>query len=119
MSKKDRIDPPYFEVCEECGKHGRFVVPGPKQNCGYSEEIITQAEGMDWSQKAVKLGTISKEDFLILQRQIRLSTLPEGRPDQAARACNVYRSEHFDDLFIDTLEKIPPDKCHYGNTTSH
>lgn len=119
MSKKDRIDPPYFKVCEECGKHGRVIIPGSGQSYGYSAEIVTQAEGMEWSQEAVKLETIKKEDFLVLQRQVKLSTLPENNPDSIVETCNTYGNGYFDDLVLEVFEKIPTAKCHFGNATPH
>ncbi len=115
MSKKDTIDPPYFEVCEECDRHGRIVAPGR----GCSTEIVTKTEGIEWSEDAIRYGIINVEDLPALKRQIRVSTLPEDTPDLKVGACNTYGSGYFDDLVMEVFEKIPPAKCHYGNATSH
>ncbi len=117
MAAKDETDPPYFGICEECGKHGHFVFPA--QGNASSEEILTQKDGVEWLICAKEEGiVVATYELMELEKQIRASGLPLHNSNLAVKKCNTYGSVYFDDIVVKMLERFPLACRHQENGTT-
>lgn len=107
-----RYDLPYIEVCNECGKHGRIIIPSQGYVC--STELVTQDNAIQWSTGAVKIGIMDGGELMEVIRQIKLSSLPPENPDIVVKDCNTYHSWSFNDMLSEVKTKIP---AHYHDGT--
>lgn len=107
-----RFDLPYIEVCSECGKHGRIIVPSQEYGC--STELVTQDNAIQWSAGAVEIGIMDGGELMEIIRQIKLSSLPAKNPDIAVKNCNTYCSGYFNDMLVEVRTRT---LAHYHDGT--
>ncbi len=68
----------YFVACSKCGLHGKLVFParGRTEKVSSKEWALEVIEGERYSPDA----PLSKEEYVFLKEQIRLSSMPEEKP---------------------------------------